>query len=40
MRSSKLIITSNAQEQMVRSGFGRKFHDLNNFELDLFFHIS
>ena len=36
MRSSKLIIKSNAQKQMARFGFGRKYHDLNYFELEFF----
>jgi hypothetical protein len=39
MRSSKLIIESSVQKQMARFGFGRKFHDLDYFEIDFFFHI-
>ena len=39
MRSSKLIIKDNAQNQMAKFGFGRNFHDLNYFELDSFFFI-
>ena len=39
MRSSKLIIKSNAQKKMDGPGFGCKFHDLNYFELE-YFHIS
>jgi hypothetical protein len=37
MRSSKLIMKSNAQKQMGIFDFGCKFHDLNHFEL--FFSI-
>ena len=33
MRSSKLILKSNAKNQMVRFDFGRKFQDLKYFEL-------
>ena len=25
--------------QMVESGFGRRFHDLNYFDVEIFFHI-
>lgn len=32
MRSSKLIIESNARQRMPRFGFGHKFYDLNYFE--------
>jgi hypothetical protein len=39
MRSSKLIIRSNAQKQMARLGFGHKFHDRKYFKLEFFFHI-
>ena len=39
MRSSKLIIESNAQKQMIRSSFGRKCHDLSYFELDFSFTL-
>jgi hypothetical protein len=39
MRSSRLIIKSNAQKQIVRFNFERKIHDLDYFELD-FFHIT
>ena len=37
MRASKLIIKSNAQKEMAKSGFGCRFHDLNYFELKWFF---
>jgi hypothetical protein len=37
--SSKLIIKSDAQKQMVESGFGLRFHDLNYFEDGIFLHI-
>ena len=36
MRSSKLIIQSNAQKQMARSSFGRQFKTLNILSLDFF----
>ena len=39
MRSSRLIIESNAQKQMARFDFERKFHDLDYFELE-FLHIT
>ena len=39
LRSSMLIIKSDAQKQMVESGFGRRFHDLNHFEVGTFVHI-
>jgi hypothetical protein len=32
-----LSIKSDAQKQMVESGFGHKFHDLNYLMLDFFF---
>ena len=38
LRSSKLIIKSDAQKQMVEFGFGRRFHDLKYFEVGIFFH--
>jgi hypothetical protein len=38
LRSSILIIESSAQKQMIESSFGRKFHDLNYFEVGVFFH--
>ena len=31
-RSSKLIIKSDAQKQMIECGFGRRFHDVKYFE--------
>ena len=37
MTSSKVFIKSNAQKEMTNSSFGRKFHDLQHFVLDLFF---
>lgn len=33
MRSSKLILTSNAKKQMIRFDYGRKSQDLKYFEL-------
>ena len=33
----KLIIKSDAQKQMVEFSFGRRFHDLNYFEVGIFF---
>ena len=39
LRSSKLSINSDAQKQMVESGFGHRFHDLNYFVLFLFLKI-
>ena len=40
MRSSKLIIKDNAQNQMAKFGSGCNFHDLNYFELDFFSSYS
>ena len=39
MRSSELIMKSNAQKQIPRFDFGDKFYDLNHFELVFFVHI-
>ena len=39
LRSSILIIKSDAQKQMVESGFGCRFHDVKYFEVEIFFHI-
>ena len=39
LRSSIFIIKSDAQKQMLEFGFGYKFHDLNYFEIQIFFHI-
>ena len=39
LRFMRLIIKRNAQKQMSRSSFVCKLHDLNYFELGLFFHI-
>ena len=39
LRSSILIIESDAQKQMFESGFGRRFHDLNCYEVGIFSHI-
>ena len=39
MRSSKLIIKSNAHMVMAKFGFGRRFHDLKYFEVGFFSHI-
>ena len=36
MRFSKLIIDSTTQGVMARSSFGRRFHDLEHFEVGLF----
>ena len=36
LRSSILKIKSGAQKKMVESGFERRFHDLNYFEVDFF----
>jgi hypothetical protein len=36
MRSPKLIIKNDAQKQMAKSSFGRKFHDLKYFEVGFF----
>ena len=36
-RSSKLSIKIDAQKQMVESDFGQRFHDLNYFEVVIFF---
>ena len=38
LRSSKLSIKNDAQKQMVESGFGRRFYDLNNFQVGIFFN--
>jgi hypothetical protein len=38
MRSSKPIIKSDAQKQLTKYIFERKFHDLKYFELGIFFH--
>ena len=34
-----LIVKRDAQKQMVESHFGCRFHDLNYFEVGIFFHI-
>jgi hypothetical protein len=39
LRSSIFIIKSDAQKQMSESAFGHGFHDLNYFEVGIFFHI-
>ena len=39
MRSSKVIIGNNAQKQMARFGFWRKFCDLNYFDLEFITHL-
>jgi hypothetical protein len=39
LRFSILIIKSDAQEQMIEYGLGHRFHDLNYFEVGIFFHI-
>lgn len=39
MRPSKIIVESNAQKQMAKSGFERDFHDLKYFEFVYCFHI-
>ena len=39
MRSSKLIIKNDAEKQLTKYSFERKFHDLKYFELGIFFHI-
>ena len=39
LKCSIFIIESDVQKQMVQSGFGRRFHDLNYFEVGIFFHI-
>jgi len=39
MRSSKSIIKSDAQKQLTKYSFERKFHDLKYFDLGIFFHI-
>jgi hypothetical protein len=36
----KLITKSNAQKQIIRCSFGRKFHDLEYFELDFFMFLE
>jgi hypothetical protein len=38
-KSSILIIKSDAQKQLAEFAFGRRFHDLNYFEVGIFFHI-
>jgi hypothetical protein len=40
VRSSKPIIKSDAQKQLTRYIFERKFYDLKYFELGIFFHTS
>jgi hypothetical protein len=40
LKSSIFIIKSDAQKQMSESAFGHGFHDLNYFEVGIFFHIS
>ena len=40
LRSSILIIESDVQKQMVESGFGRKFHDLDYFKVGFLFSYS
>ena len=37
LRSSKLIIKSDAQKRMVELGFGCRFHDLKYFKVGIFF---
>ena len=39
MKSSKAIIKINAWQQTTQLDFGRKFHDLNYFELRIIFQI-
>ena len=39
LRSSKLIIKSDAQKQMIEFGFKCRFHDLKYFKVGIF-HIS
>ena len=39
MRSSKLVIKSDAQKQMAKFGFGYKFHSLKYVELGISFPI-
>ena len=39
LRSSKLIIKSDAQKQMVESSFVRRFHDLQCLEVKPLFHF-
>ena len=39
MRPSKLIIKSTTQKVMVKSSFGRRFHDLKYFEVGFFIFI-
>ena len=34
-----LIVTSDAHKQMVEFGFACRFHNLNYFEVGIFFHI-
>ena len=33
-----IIIKSDALEQIIEYGFGRRFHDLNYFSIGIFFH--
>ena len=40
MRSSKIIIKSNAQKQIAKSDFGQTCHDLHYFELGHCFSCS
>jgi hypothetical protein len=40
LRSSIFIVKNDAQKQMSESGSGHRFHDLNYFEVGIFFHIS
>ena len=39
MRSSKLIVESDAQKVIAKFGFGHRFHDLKYFEVGFFFHV-
>ena len=40
LRSSKLIIKSDAQKQVVEFGFGRKFHDFKYYEVIYIFSFN
>ena len=40
LKSSILIIRSDAQNRMLEFGFGCTFHDLNCFEVRIFFQFS
>ena len=37
LRSLILNIKSDAQKQMIKFGFGRRFHDINYFEVMIFY---